>query len=241
MTLPASLNLDGFRAAFRDSPDDPTAVAACVDALQEAGTKLGDVVLLFAGQGPEWVSEPWPEQLVGWRVLALWCKLTEPEKFIPRVLDRSERPRFEAVQACVMDWKNMVRESLSRSAPNAIARRDHKRRVLDLFPDVLYEHRLRFPFPDSQNGLRRIMDQANAMLREGGWRVNVGVSCTQDDDRKEIRYEHILAAPHWIPPEPEYGPSPLRGAYQEVRQMNALLDATNTATPPGLRETIPPI
>ncbi len=211
MTLPTSLNLDGFRAAFRDAlrgtPYDQAAVAACVDALQEADSELVDVLLLFAGTGPEWVSEPWPEQTGWWRVLALWCELTEPEKrsslrgslVYP---DGRVEFRFETVRACELDLRRVTNEPTAERA-FARARRDHKRAVLSLFPDVVHERRFCFPFPDSQDSLRCIMDQAEAMLREGGWRVDVNVSCTRDDERKEIRYEYILPAPYWIAPETE--------------------------------------
>lgn len=98
------------------------------------------------------------------------------------------------------------------------ARRDQKRRVLALFPDVKHRRLLRFPLPDSHAEMRRIIDQAEAWLREGGWRVDVGITATQDDTVKKIRYEQTLAAPDWIPPEP----APRRGPF--------------AATPADLRE-----
>jgi hypothetical protein len=95
----------------------------------------------------------------------------------------------------------------------ARARRDQKRRVLSLFPEVEHRRLWRFDLPTSEKELRYRMDEAEARMREGGWRVDVGITVTQDDDdAKEVRYEQTLAAPDWIPPEP----SPFWGQSQST-------------------------
>lgn len=274
MTLPASLNLDGFRAALRDAlrdvPDDLAVVASCVDYLMDAGAELADVLLLFAGAGPTWVSEPWQEQVGWWQVLTLWCELTEPKRFSDQFTGTGYEERilyrFEAVRAGALDLQRTVDFINSSGFPShnieaydvvlvmnpgsnpyphvadAIvrARREHKRRVLGLFPDVVYERRLRFPLPDSQAGLRRIMGQAEVMLREGGWRVNVGITCTQNDERKEIRYKHILAAPDWIAPEPDLSSQSQRSRATLTGDVQVSYDGAFLGTTRDVRFTEPP-
>lgn len=162
MTLDALPLLAGFRAAFREGPDE-SAVAACTDYLLEQGATLADVLRLYAGNPPEWLGEAWDEDEGLRAVLALWCERSEPgrkqEVFHPFGWpEEACEFRWEAVRRCdgaeVEQAMTAAREELRRLCLQSMARttsaqyaalwrertgsprRAQKRRVLNLFGDI---------------------------------------------------------------------------------------------------------
>ncbi len=100
----------------------------------------------------------------------------------------------------------------------ATVRLDRKRRVLGLFPEVVCEERqLRFSTDliGSQDDLSYRLRWAEEKIRANDWPAHVRMDVRHDEKRRQIVYRQTVHAPDLIPPEPpEYGPSPLSGAYR---------------------------
>lgn len=131
----------------------------------------------------------------------------------------------------------------------ASARREQKRRVLGLFPEVWMDREvridnetvLRLRNPVDRHAVEVVRDRfRTAGFLEGRdpgpfWRwvtdclmgtpavsAGDGLSFRHDMPNRYYRFRWTLAAPDWIPPEPIYGPSPMMDLYRRFRESGGI-------------------
>lgn len=151
---------------------------------------------------------------------ATWLKEREPERLVAQDgLSRGWSPcRWEAVQdfrvvintdPAHVPWRIRVQYSLVRKegleVVETLARRDRKRRVLSLFPEVVIGIRyVRHSLPegsihpDCQHALELLHAQAEAQLQKD-W-PHVAIRHTDQDGFRV--WKQVIHAPDLIPPEP---------------------------------------
>lgn len=168
-----------------DNPDEADLSTAC-DRLQEAGATLADLLLLYRGEPPEFLGESFALDEALRKLLAKWCEWLAKD-------------RWEAVLACELMPAQIV------SAPDPS-------RIAELEESIRQQARQRnwLALPE---GVSVEMMEPGAARREQKRRAlglfpEVTAEIIVREERRVFFWE-ILPAPDWIPPEPEYGPSPL--------------------------------
>ncbi len=188
--------------AFCDGTEASALVA--LDWLQEHDATTADLLVAFRGDPPDYLLPTLAQEEGLHGILWRWLERTEPEAREPVHPGSGWAaliPRWEAVQLCAVRMP-IVDVSLERGTSHPIisrARRDRKRVVLSLFPDVIHERRFTLELR-SRHMVAGL--EADARLREGGWRVDAGVSCEVAENDRTATWTHTLAAPDWIEPEP---------------------------------------
>lgn len=220
--------LAGFRATFAAGPADEADVSACVDQLQELDATLADVLLLFAARPREWLAETWSED-ERWRaVLAKWCEVTEPEKWLPTHPELEMGAfRFEAVRACVVvpteldvtNFPGVFMEGVKGIIDNT-ARREHKRRVLALFPDVILQPRCSlswdaYPLPPTLDPLLADFFLANGFRLDldNGGAGKAPIRRVDDPAGRCWVYDQTIGMLDWIEDEDRMA---IRAAYRDL-------------------------
>ncbi len=230
--------VQGFRQTLRSNPDDPSCVLVLVDWLQEQGVSLSDLLWLYAGpftaeRQQAHVSLSFAEDEGLREAIALWCQREEPT--------RANEPchpfghpeeacslRFEAVRACLIPAENYLTRRVGECSidylhryPEAVValRRAHKRRLLNLFPEVEHTSRVVLPQKDVMHWLTMSplgsFPGVQAALAEAGIRHNR--TMRTENVAEGILVEQTLAAPEWIAPESHDGmPAPHRAMSQDA-------------------------
>ena len=153
---------------------------------------LPALLLAYRGEPPEYLGESWEQDEALRRLVGAWCRETGPREiaFSTPIGNEgiSHTWRWEAVLAC--EAVSTLDGLTAHGA--ALIRREQKRRVLALFPDVTLTATAFVP--QSEGFVGRLASELTPSLR---WDLSRKYPITRSGDE----YRQAIPAPDWIPPE----------------------------------------